>query len=107
MRRPGISLAAAVAVLVAAAIPLTSITSGFAGISTLPDSFASKQGFAVLDEELGFGETAPADIVIDGDVHAEPVSAAIERLTERHLGRRRVRAAERARHERGGRSRPC
>ena len=83
MRRPGISLAAAVAVLVAAAIPLTSITSGFAGISTLPDSFASKQGFAVLDEELGFGETAPAYIVVDGDVRAEPVSAAIGRLTER------------------------
>ncbi len=83
MRRPGISLAAAVAVLVAAAIPLTSITSGFAGISTLPDSFASKQGFAVLDEELGFGETAPAYIVVDGDVRAESVSAAIGRLTER------------------------
>ena len=83
MRRPGISLAAAVAVLVAVAVPLTSMTSGFAGISTLPDSFASKQGFAVLDEELGFGETAPAYIVVDGDVHAEPVSAAIGRLTER------------------------
>jgi putative drug exporter of the RND superfamily len=83
MRRPGISLAAAVAVLVAAAVPLMSMTSGFAGISTLPDSFASKQGFAVLDEELGFGETAPAYIVVDGDVRAESVSAAIGSLTER------------------------
>ena len=83
MRRPGISLAATVAVLVAAAVPLMSMTSGFAGISTLPDSFASKQGFAVLDEELGFGETAPAYIVVDGDVRAESVSAAIGGLTER------------------------
>jgi RND superfamily putative drug exporter len=86
MKRPGMSLAAAVALLVAAAIPFFGINTGFAGISTLPDSFESKQGFLVLDEEFGYGESAPAEVVIDGDIGSEPVAAAIERLEQRIAG---------------------
>ena len=45
MRRPVVSLVAAVALLLAAAVPVLSLESGTAGISTLPDRFESKQGF--------------------------------------------------------------
>jgi putative drug exporter of the RND superfamily len=79
MRRPVVSLVASVAVLVAAAVPFAGINTGFAGVSTLPDSFESKRGFELLDEEFGYG-TAPAEIVIDGDIPSPGVQAGIERL---------------------------
>ena len=79
MRRPVVSLVASVALLLAAAAPFASINTGFAGVSTLPDSFESKRGFVLLDEEFGYG-TAPAEIVIDGEIASPAVQAGIERL---------------------------
>jgi RND superfamily putative drug exporter len=67
MRRPGLSLALAVAVLLAAAAPALSMERGFAGISTLPDRFLARQGFDAYTEEFGGGETDPALIVVRGD----------------------------------------
>ncbi|MBA2461672.1 MAG: MMPL family transporter [Actinobacteria bacterium] len=66
MRRPLISLVAAVAILLAATIPVLDMERGFSGISTLPDRFASKQGFDAYVEAFGGGETDPASIVIRG-----------------------------------------
>jgi RND superfamily putative drug exporter len=82
MRRPVVSLVASVALLVAAAVPFAGINTGFAGVSTLPDTFESKHGFEVLDQEFGYG-TAPADIVIDGDIASPEVQAGIDRLEAR------------------------
>jgi RND superfamily putative drug exporter len=82
MRRPVVSLVASVAVLVAAAAPFVGINTGFAGVATLPDSFESKRGFVLLDQEFGYG-TSPAEIVIDGDIHTSAVQGGIERLEER------------------------
>jgi putative drug exporter of the RND superfamily len=82
MRRPVVSLVASVALLVAAAVPFAGINTGFAGVSTLPDSFESKRGFELLDEEFGYG-TAPAEIVIEGDIGSGGVQAGIERLEAR------------------------
>jgi RND superfamily putative drug exporter len=79
MRRPIVSLVASVALLLAAAAPFANINTGFAGVSTLPDSFESKRGFVLLDEEFGYG-TAPAEIVIDGEIASQGVQAGIERL---------------------------
>jgi RND superfamily putative drug exporter len=79
MRRPVVSLVASVAVLVAAAAPFAGINTGFAGVSTLPDSFESKRGYELLAEELGYG-TAPAEIVIEGDIGTTAVRRGIERL---------------------------
>ena len=79
MRRPVVSLVASVAVLVAATVPFAGINTGFAGVSTLPDSFESKRGYELLAEELGYG-TAPAEIVIDGDIGTSAVQAGIDRL---------------------------
>jgi putative drug exporter of the RND superfamily len=81
MRRPVVSLVASVALLLAATVPFAAINTGFAGVSTLPDSFESKRGFDVLDEEFGYG-TAPADVVIDGDIASPEVQAGIGRLEE-------------------------
>jgi RND superfamily putative drug exporter len=82
MRRPALSLLASVTILIASAIPVTSIETGFAGVSTLPDSFDSKQGFVLLDEEFGYGETVPAEIVIDGEISSPAVQGGIVRLRE-------------------------
>jgi putative drug exporter of the RND superfamily len=82
MRRPVVSLVLSVAVLAAAAVPFAGINTGFAGVSTLPDSFESKRGYELLEEELGYG-TAPAEIVIDGEIASPSVQAAIERLETR------------------------
>jgi putative drug exporter of the RND superfamily len=79
MRRPVVSLVASVAILVAATVPFAGINTGFAGVSTLPASFESKRGYELLAEELGYG-TAPAEIVIDGDIGTSAVQAGIDRL---------------------------
>ena len=86
MRRPVVSLVAGVAVLLAAAVPFLSINTGFAGVETLPDSFESKAGFQIIDEEFGYGETMPADIVIDGPIGSEAVQGGIAKLEESLAG---------------------
>jgi RND superfamily putative drug exporter len=82
MRRPVVSLVASVALLLAAASPFTDITTGFAGVATLPDSFESKQGFELLDEEFGYGETSPVQIVVDAPAAAPDTTAGIARVRE-------------------------
>jgi uncharacterized membrane protein YdfJ with MMPL/SSD domain len=67
MRRPAVSLAASVALLLAAGAPYLGMERGFAGVSELPDRFISKQGFDAYTEEFGGGETEPALIVVRGE----------------------------------------
>ena len=67
LRRPGLSLVLAVGALLLAAAPALTMERGFAGISTLPDRFLSKQGFDAYTEEFGGGETDPALIVVRGE----------------------------------------
>jgi RND superfamily putative drug exporter len=80
MRRPAASLAAAAALLLAAAIPVFGLETGSSGISTLPDRFASKQGFELLNEEFPGQTTNPVQVVVDGDTDSPQVQAALERL---------------------------
>ncbi|MGH3022658.1 MAG: MMPL family transporter [Gaiellaceae bacterium] len=82
MRRPVVSLAAAVTLLVAAAVPVLALETGTAGISTLPDRFESKQGFELLNEEFPGQTTDPVQIVVDGDASSPEVRAAVDRLKE-------------------------
>jgi len=79
MRRPVISILIAAGLLLAAAIPAFGINIGAAGISTLPDSIESKEGFLILEEEFSFGLVTPAEIVIDGQIDSEAVQGGIER----------------------------
>jgi putative drug exporter of the RND superfamily len=81
MRRPLLSLLAATALLLVAALPVLSINTGFSGLSTLPDRFPSKQGFDALSRDFPGAGVDPAQIVIQGDVSSAPVRSAIEELT--------------------------
>ena len=81
MRRPVVSLAVSVGVLLALALPLLEFQTGEAGIRTMPDRFASKQGFLALEEEFGVGTTDDVQVVVDGEVAVE-THAAIRRLAD-------------------------
>ncbi len=89
MRRPVVSLVAAVAILLAAAVPVLSLETGTAGISTLPDRFESKQGFLLLNREFPGQTTDPVRIAVEGDSALPDVRAAVEEL-EAELGRREI-----------------
>ena len=81
MARPAVSLVLATGILAVLAVPLFSLRTGFAGVSTFPDDVQSKQAFAVLSRDFTAGGlTSPAQIVVDGDVRSPAVVAAIGRL---------------------------
>jgi putative drug exporter of the RND superfamily len=80
VRRPGLSLALAVAVLLLAAAPTLGMQIGASGISTLPDRLTSKQGFTALEGSFPAAGAEPAQIVVQGDAKAAEVTAAIDRL---------------------------
>ena len=80
MRRPAITLVVGVAVLLLFAYPALSMKTGVSGVSTFPNSFQSKQGFAILDRQFSAGQVSPVQIVVDGRVDQPAVQAAIARL---------------------------
>jgi putative drug exporter of the RND superfamily len=80
MRRPVLSLLAAVAFLAVAATPMSDLRTGNAGVSTLPDDFASKRAFTVLATEFSGGLTSPVEVVVDGDADDRGVRQGVARL---------------------------
>ena len=78
--RPVLSLVTTTAILLIAASPLLTINTGFSGVSTLPEGFASKKGFEVLGQEFDAGQSSPAQVVIEGDPTTPEVTAAVEQL---------------------------
>ncbi|MGZ4762434.1 MAG: MMPL family transporter [Ilumatobacteraceae bacterium] len=80
MKRPVTSLLIGGGLLVAAAIPTFSLRTGFAGVSTLPSSSASRQAFDVLAKEFAGGLSSPVEIVVDGDMASPAVRAGIEQI---------------------------
>ena len=80
MRYPLLSLLAASALLIAAAVPYIDIETGSAGVSTLPDGVQSKEGFQILERDFSFGLVSPAEIAIKGDIAGDQVQGAIDRL---------------------------
>jgi RND superfamily putative drug exporter len=82
MRRPGLSLAVAASLMIAAAIPLVGLQIGSSGVSTLPDSFASKRGFAALERDFPRITTDPVFVVAED--YSEPSTrAALQNLRRR------------------------
>ncbi|MEX0674143.1 MAG: MMPL family transporter [Gaiellaceae bacterium] len=61
--RPVVSLALAVAVLLAAAAPALTMKIGAAGIATLPDRLTSKQGYLALERSFPAAGADPAELV--------------------------------------------
>ena len=82
MRRPYLSMAAAVIVLLFLGYFYFDLEKGTGGISVLPDELPAKKGFETLDEKFGFGSDARAVVVIDGDIDAEPIASAITKLEQ-------------------------
>ncbi len=83
LRRPVVSLALAVAVLVAAALPALGMNLGGSGIATLPDRLVSKQGFLALERSFRSSGAQPAEVVVDGDVGSPAVERAVGDLQAR------------------------
>ncbi|MDP6402293.1 MAG: MMPL family transporter [SAR202 cluster bacterium] len=81
MRQPIISLLLGGGLLIAAAVPLLNLSTGFAGVSTMPDTVPSKRGFDILDAKFTAGDVTPAQIVIDGDIDSPAVREGIDNLT--------------------------
>jgi uncharacterized membrane protein YdfJ with MMPL/SSD domain len=65
------------------AAPVLGLRSGEAGVSTLPDRLAAKQGYLALNAAFPGETTEPVEIVIDGDADAPAVRTGIDRLRER------------------------
>jgi putative drug exporter of the RND superfamily len=78
--RPVASLVLSAGLLVALAVPVLDLERGFAGISTLPDRFPSKQGLVALEASFPGATTEPAQVVVNGEVRTPQVQAAIQRL---------------------------
>ena len=85
MRHPVISVVLAGGLLIAAALPVFGMETGFSGVSTMPDGVQSKRAFEVLSQEFAGGQAQPVEIVVDGDITDPSVGAAIDDL-QRRLG---------------------
>ncbi len=82
MKRPAVALVVGVAVLLLLAYPALDMKTGVSGVNTFPNSFESKQGFAVLEKQFSAGGVSPVQIVVDGNVTTPAVKAAMTRLTQ-------------------------
>jgi uncharacterized membrane protein YdfJ with MMPL/SSD domain len=83
MARPVIGMVAATGLLAAAAIPFFDINLGGSGVSTLPQSFISKQGFDVIESQFGGGQVNPVEVVLDvpaGTANSPEVMTAVDNL---------------------------
>jgi uncharacterized membrane protein YdfJ with MMPL/SSD domain len=80
LRRPALSLALSAAALLAVAAPAFGLSIGTAGVSTLPDDLASKQGYLALQRDFAAQTADPVHVlVLDG---SPDVRAALEQLRE-------------------------
>jgi RND superfamily putative drug exporter len=83
MRRPILTTALSVGLLLALAAPVLSLKIGFVGLRTVPDRFVSKQGFDALERNFGVGTVDDVEVVVDGDVASTAVVQAISRVESR------------------------
>jgi RND superfamily putative drug exporter len=79
LRRPVLSLALSVGVLLALAAPVLALDTGTTGVSALPDRFASKQGFRALERDFPGTSADPAQIVVS-NASGRDVQEALRRL---------------------------
>ncbi len=64
------------------AYPALDMKTGVSGVNSFPNSFQSKQGFAVLEKQFTSGTVSPVQIVVDGNVTTPAVKAAMTGLTK-------------------------
>ena len=75
-----------IGVLLLLAYPALDMKTGVSGVNTFPNSFESKQGFAVLEKQFSAGGVNPVQIVVDGKANTPAVQAAMTRLTQELAG---------------------
>jgi uncharacterized membrane protein YdfJ with MMPL/SSD domain len=80
LRRPGLSLALSVALLLALAAPIFGMHIGTSGATALPDRFASKQGFAALHRDFPFATSDPVEVVVANGAAKPAAERALIRL---------------------------
>jgi RND superfamily putative drug exporter len=83
LRRPGLSLALSTAFLLLLAAPVLGMKIGTNGVTTLPDRFASKQGFVALAEAFPGTTTDPVEIVVTSGASGDAETAALAALRKR------------------------
>jgi putative drug exporter of the RND superfamily len=97
LRRPALSLALAAAAMLAAATPIFGLHIGANGVSTLPSSLASKQGYDLLQRAFPVQNPEPVRIVaVGGDptaLHRNLVRLERRMAAEGSFGRGRVQIA--------------
>jgi RND superfamily putative drug exporter len=79
-RRPAVFAAATAALLIAAALPLTTIDLGASGPESLPRETSAYRALQTLQRDFPGGLTDPLQIVVDGPIADPSVQAAIARL---------------------------
>ncbi len=67
LRKPLVSLIAAVALLVALALPYATMNLGMTGVSQLPSGSSPRTALAILSEEFSPGLLSPIEIVIESE----------------------------------------
>ena len=77
-----LSLLLTAGLLLAAAVPLLDIKTGFNGIDSFPNDVQAKEAFLVLEKEFSWGVVSPTEIAIDWDIGSEAVQEAIQRLRD-------------------------
>jgi uncharacterized membrane protein YdfJ with MMPL/SSD domain len=87
--RPLLSLVLVTVALLGLAVPVLTMRTGEAGVETLPDRLAAKQGYLALNAAFPGETTEPAEIVIDADVGSPAVREGIDSLA-RPLARHEV-----------------
>ena len=80
VRRPAVSLAISSAALVAIALPAFGLGIGTAGVSTLPDDMAAKQGYVALQRDFPDQTVNPVHVVVTN--YSDSVSPALEQLSD-------------------------
>ena len=80
LRRPGLSFVLSVAALLLLASPVLGMHIGTSGVTTLPDRFASKQGFLALQRDFPQTSTDPVEVVVAGDASRPDIVAALDEL---------------------------
>jgi putative drug exporter of the RND superfamily len=83
LRRPGLSLALSVAVLLAVASPIFGLRIGTSGVTALPDRFESKQGFAALQRAFPGATSDPVEVVVAEGAAQPAARSALAQLRTR------------------------
>jgi len=94
IRTPAIAAAVSAGVLVVLALPVLGLETGLTGVRELPDRFAAKQGFTVLEDEFGVGTVDSVQVVVRGDVEARPIATRVYRVADMLEASPRFRNAE-------------